>query len=99
MQDYLTGRFYLSPSLLYSVIRLLPHKQGYEVPVAGDWVTIAVVAERGPIKFSRAPVGVGHEDLDENNPKPKRKTETEPPPKAGKKYVNIKLVDFGARSS
>lgn len=127
VQEYLTGRFYLSPSRLYSAIRLHPNKQGYEVPVAGDWVTIAVVAERGPIKVSRAPVGIGREEDGDggglNNEeddlkqlvgdgsgrlkfeepkgpaKPKAKAKNGPPPKpSGKKYVNMKLIDFGARS-
>ncbi|KAJ6464289.1 hypothetical protein C8R47DRAFT_1326780 [Mycena vitilis] len=69
LQDHLRGRYYLSPSRLYSAVRLSPNKQGYDVPVAGDWITIAVVAERGPYKYSKAP---------------------------RKKYINIKLVDFGA---
>lgn len=121
MQEYLTGRFYLSPSRLYSVIRLLPNKQGFDVPVSGDWVTIAVVAERGEVKYSRAPVGIGREDDDatmdaegsnelisdgsgrfkfDDSIKPaKPKPKHPPPPKAsGKKYVNIKLIDFGSRS-
>ena len=120
MQAYLTGRYYLSPSRLYSSIRLLPSKQGYDVPVAGDWVTIAVVAERGPVKYSRAPIGIGKEDggdededalsklVDdgsgrfkfENPKKPKQRAKDNAPPKpSGKKYVNMKLIDFGARSS
>ncbi|KAI0298475.1 hypothetical protein B0F90DRAFT_1669056 [Multifurca ochricompacta] len=33
--------------------------QVYDVPVVGDWVTIAVVAERSPIRVSRAPVTFG----------------------------------------
>jgi minichromosome maintenance protein 10 len=110
IQEHLTGRYYLSPSRLYSAIRLLPNKQGYDVPVAGDWITIAVVAERGPIKFSRAPVGIGKDegnglpDDDERNApsnesaKPKGRRREEPPKSSGKKYVNIKLIDFGARS-
>ncbi|EJF55303.1 hypothetical protein DICSQDRAFT_176122, partial [Dichomitus squalens LYAD-421 SS1] len=61
-QDHLRGRYYLSPSKLYSVVRLLPNKQGYDVPVSGDWVTIAVVAERGKMKYTQAPVGVTHDD-------------------------------------
>ncbi|KAI0790960.1 hypothetical protein C8Q75DRAFT_758703 [Abortiporus biennis] len=121
-QDYLRGRYYLSPSKLYSVIRLLPNKQGYDVPVDGDWVTIAVIAERGPLKFSKAPVGVGKEDqghdeekddtlddlnnADANDKKPKpeynrfkgKAKESGPPKPTGKKYVNLKLVDFGCRS-
>lgn len=55
VQDHLTGRYFLPPSLLYSVVRLQPNKQAYEVPVEGDWVTIAVVAERGDVKFSTGP--------------------------------------------
>ncbi|KAF8181067.1 hypothetical protein BJ912DRAFT_1044739 [Pholiota molesta] len=64
--DYLRGRYYLSPSRLYSAIRLLPNKQGYDVPVPGDWITIGVVAERGPIKFTRAPVKIEREEGDES---------------------------------
>lgn len=37
------------------------------MPVPGDWVTIAVVAERGPIRFTRAPVGVGKDEEEEDN--------------------------------
>ncbi|KAI0346481.1 hypothetical protein BDW22DRAFT_1322999 [Trametopsis cervina] len=116
-QDYLRGRYYLSPSRLYSVIRLLPSKQGYDVPVEGDWVTIAVIAERGPMKYSKAPVGIGKEendDLPEDDvknlsldapvkPGPpyqrwKGKAKEEPPKPSGKRYVNLKLIDFGCRS-
>lgn len=91
--DYLRGRFYLSPSRLYSTIRLLPDNQGYDVPVPGDWVTVAVVAERGPIKFTRAPAAIEAEDGDK-----KRKGKFESEKSSGKKYINLKLIDFGARS-
>lgn len=77
----------------------------------GDWVTIAVVAERGPIKHTRAPVDIapgddgrasddeiggsksGHnrKKFDKSGPKGQTKPH-------GKKYVNMKLIDFGARS-
>ena len=89
------------------------------MPVAGDWVTIAVVAERGQVKVSKAPVGIGREEEGDVNDegsnelvgdgngrlsfeakksaKPKRK-DPMPHKPSGKKYVNIKLVDFGARS-
>lgn len=105
LQDHLRGRYYLPPSRLYSAIRLLPDKQGYDVPVPGDWITIAVVAERGPIKFSRAPVAVGIEEdgngiaqqEDVKGKKGKGKEEVTKP--SGKKYVNFKLIDFGSRSS
>ena len=95
--DYLRGRFYLSPSRLYSAIRLLPDKQGYDVPVPGDWITVAVVAERGPIKFTRAPVTIEAEDGDGKHKK--KKGVNEPEKSFGKKFVNLKLIDFGARSS
>jgi len=61
---------------------MLPNKSGYDVPVEGDWITIAVVAERGPVRTTRAPVDAAPSD---DGPR-------------GKKYVNMKLIDFGARS-
>ena len=75
----------------------------------GEWVTIAVVAERGPINQTRAPVGLEREEGDAtgHNGKPapgksntgKAKTTGAVPPKPlGKKYVNLKLIDFGCRS-
>ncbi|KAI3619756.1 dna replication protein [Moniliophthora roreri] len=104
LQDYLRGRYYLSPSRLYSSIRLLPDKQGYDVPVPGDWVTIAVVAERGPLKYASAPVGIRKDEDEEENKgkngkqdKGKEKEKEEHKSK-GKKYINFKLIDFGSRS-
>lgn len=52
LQDRLYGRYHLPPSLLYSVIRLSRDGATYDIPVDGDWVTIAVVAERGEIRVS-----------------------------------------------
>ncbi|KAG5642700.1 hypothetical protein DXG03_002302 [Asterophora parasitica] len=102
LQDHLRGRYYLSPTQLYSSVRLLPDKLGYDVPVPGDWITIAVVAERGPMRFSKAPVAVGREEGDEENKKErwkgKGKAQDETAKPTGKKYVNLKLIDFGARS-
>jgi minichromosome maintenance protein 10 len=74
--------------------------------VIGDWVTIAVVAERGPVKFSRAPVGIGPEDGSndaqrrgqDGKSRPKANGANDGPAPRGKKYVNIKLIDFGVRS-
>ena len=77
----------------------MPDKQGYDVPVPGDWITIAVVAERGPIKFTRAPVTIEAEDGDKKDKKKGRYGVNEPEKPSGKKYVNLKLIDFGARSS
>ncbi len=88
----MTGRYYLSPSRLYSCVRLTPDKHGYDVPVAGDWLTIAVVAERGPLSYTRAPVPLEPDDL---KGKGKQKAPTKP---SGKKYIVFKLVDLGSRS-
>ncbi|KAH9984300.1 hypothetical protein BJV77DRAFT_1072230 [Russula vinacea] len=79
LQAYMTGRYYISPSRLYSVLRAQPggaagaKGQVYDVPVVGDWVTIAVVAERSPVRVSRAPVAVGPgeaRDADDPDPTP-----------------------------
>ncbi|KAH8112086.1 hypothetical protein DFH11DRAFT_1609582 [Phellopilus nigrolimitatus] len=111
LQDHLFGRYFLPPSLLYSVVRLQPNKQAYEVPVEGDWVTIAVVAERGDVKFTSGPGNSAHgkrseeDGLDDGNGKDKKKRKKEEddedeenPRKGGKKYVHIKLIDLGHRS-
>ncbi|EJU00220.1 hypothetical protein DACRYDRAFT_117278 [Dacryopinax primogenitus] len=103
VRSYLTGRFYLPPSLLYSVVRLSSDKQGYDVPVSGDWVTIAVVAERGEVKLSRGAVRKDGEvaSSDEEGGKKKdwrareRKKLEEEEKGKGKKYITLKLVDFG----
>lgn len=52
VQEHLSGRYFLLPSLVYSVIRLSRDGATYDVPVEGDWVTIAVVVERGEIRIS-----------------------------------------------
>ena len=108
---------------MYSVIRLLPNKQGYDVPVCGDWLTIAVVAERGPMRYSKAPVGIPRDEKISNDEErmdalpaldapasgpaasgPSRPFQKRVKPQAdaakpsGKKYVNLKLIDFGCRS-
>jgi minichromosome maintenance protein 10 len=118
------GRTYISPSALYSIIRLQPNKQAYDVPVDGDFVLIAVVAERGPIRMSKAPVGIEREAEDEGacsddehvpvtslskDTKPWDKgkrgkgkntaMKDEPAARKSRKYVNLKLIDFGARSA
>lgn len=52
VQGHLDSRYYLPPTLLYSVIRLSRDGATYDLPVEGDWLTIAVVAERGEVKIS-----------------------------------------------
>lgn len=84
VQDHLTGRYFLPPSLLYSVARLTPDKQAYDIPVEGDWVTIGVVAERGDIKFTNPGPNGGKDDDDDDDNKGKRKEGKQLNPPAGK---------------
>ncbi|KAN0141784.1 hypothetical protein V8E53_000246 [Lactarius tabidus] len=114
LQAYMEGRYYVSPSKLYSIVRAYPgvgkgaRGQVYDVPVVGDWVTIAVVAERSPIRVSRAPVSLAQgeaRDADDPDPIPNpsvppphrssKSVNKDPPPRAGRKYVNLTLIDFG----
>lgn len=46
----MTSRYYLSPSRLYSVIRLSRDRQHYDVPLDSDWVTIAIVCGKSEIR-------------------------------------------------
>jgi minichromosome maintenance protein 10 len=113
LQDHLAGRYYLAPSLLYSVIRLSRDGATYDVPVEGDWITIAVVAERGAVKVSGAKEAVS-EDEDEET----RKLDVEEKVKQGdaplskeamarkrwikrrglRKYINLKLCALPPRN-
>ncbi|KAF8485480.1 hypothetical protein JB92DRAFT_2836875 [Gautieria morchelliformis] len=104
LQDHLRGRYYLSPSLIYSVIRPVPSNQGYDIPVPGDWVTIAVIAEMGPIKLTSTS-STTHNDDDvtpsnatDRKGKGKQKDDRDDKKMGGKKYMSLKLVDFGTRT-
>ncbi|KAL1408137.1 hypothetical protein Q8F55_004940 [Vanrija albida] len=99
VQDHLYGRYYLRPSDLYSVIRLSKDGATYDVPVEGDWVTIAVVAERGDIKVSgmREEKDDGVGDGVETKGKGKGK-EKEQRKRVPKKYISLKLVSLPPRS-
>ncbi|KAF5343131.1 hypothetical protein D9758_015213 [Tetrapyrgos nigripes] len=70
-------------------------------PPSCDWVTIAVVAERGPIKHGRAPVGVGKDEGEGKAKQRNRRNNTSEVDSGlqGKRYINMKLIDFGSRSS
>ncbi len=67
--------------------------------VCDDWVTVAVVAGRGPIKLSTVAVTIEADDEGrKTDAKGKGKQKQQPLKPSGKKYVNMKLVDFGSRS-
>lgn len=86
--EYLRGRYYLSPSKLYSVVRPAANRQGYDVPVEGEWVTVAVVATKGDIRISHSTRAIADDEGDS-------KSKDGPSPK---KNVTYKLVDFGTAS-
>jgi minichromosome maintenance protein 10 len=76
---------------LYSIARPSKNRQGYDIPVEAEWVTIAVVAERGDIKLQNGSIRTK-----EKEEKAAKDTggETERPT-GPKKYVTIRLVDLG----
>ncbi|KDN49640.1 hypothetical protein RSAG8_01705, partial [Rhizoctonia solani AG-8 WAC10335] len=106
-QDFMYGRVYLSPSKLYSVVRLSPDRSGYDVPVEGDWVTIAVIAERGQVQVSKRGNRGGPQGKKDNkstsgpgdqNTIQDDDEDSRPAPRE-KKYIRLLLVDFGHRAS
>lgn len=96
VQDCLYGRHYLRPSQIYSVARLSRDGQTYDIPVDGDWVTIAVVAERSDVRVSGtrdASDGEDEEDGEQDHKKKGKKKERPP-----RKYINLKLVALPPRT-
>ena len=93
------------------------------MPVCGDWLIVAVVAERGKMKYTQAPAAVSRDDkvqkgddedrmdalpeLDPSAPtkagpsrpfQKRQKPTDEGAKPGGKKYINLRLIDFGCRS-
>lgn len=93
LEDLLYGRYYLRPSQLYSLGRLSKDKQTYDVPVEGDWVTIAAVAERSEVRISNAKT-FSDDEIEEEEGKVKREKKSRAP----KKYISIKLVALPPRN-
>ena len=82
LSDYMSGRYYISPSILYSIATLSPSKEAYEIPVDRDWVTIAVIAHREDVRLSNPSSRNGEDTTQDGRPK-------------NSKYIKIRLVDFG----
>ncbi|CAE6468769.1 unnamed protein product [Rhizoctonia solani] len=103
-QEFMYGRTYLSPSKLYSVARLSPDRSAYDVPVEGDWVTIAVIAERGQVQVSKRGNRGGQQgkkgdkSAGGQNTNEDEDEDSRPAPRE-KKYMRLLLVDFGHRVS
>lgn len=102
LQEFLRARYFVPPSQLYSVVRPDKYRTGYDVMVEGDWVTIAVVAERGQIMSSKSQAKHDEDDsLMEEGDGPKRpnnRPKKPPGAREGKKYTKLTLVDFGHQS-
>ncbi|ORX36122.1 hypothetical protein BD324DRAFT_652025 [Kockovaella imperatae] len=105
LQDQLRGRYFLPPSLLYSVIRLSRDGATYDVPVEGDWVTIAIVAERSQVRVSGAKEGPGSDSDDDAKQGDKEKSRVQKDKskwqkrRGPRKYVNLKLVSLPSRAA
>ncbi|KAG8831168.1 hypothetical protein FRC17_003554 [Serendipita sp. 399] len=102
VSDFMRGRYYLSPSLIYSLARPSTNRQGYELPVDSEWVTIAVVAERGDIKISQGSIRSTTPEKSEKGKEKAAKEEgaAEEERRVGpKKYTTVRLIDFGTASS
>lgn len=106
LQDHFDGRFHVSPSLLYSVIRLSRDGTAYDLPLEGDWITIAVVAEQnGPIRTTKpGPQMVDREnavdeDGDENGGVGRGGRLKKKPAIGPRKFVSYKLVSLPQRGN
>src|SRR5258708_7848764 len=82
LSDYMSGRYYISPSTLYSIATLSPSKEVYQVPVEGDWVIIAVIAHREDVRLSSSSSRNDGGGSDHG-------------PLKASKYIKFRLVDFG----
>ena len=53
VQNQLADRYVLSPSQIYSIMRLSTDKQHYTIPVDAGWAVIGVVCHKGEIKMTQ----------------------------------------------
>lgn len=67
LQEHLSDRFYVPPSLLYSIVDPSRDGTAFTVPLDGDWVTIAVVAEQlGSVRSTKGGPAMGKEEDEES---------------------------------
>ncbi|KAJ9125022.1 hypothetical protein QFC24_002956 [Naganishia onofrii] len=85
VQELMTSRYYLSPSRLYSVIRLSKDRQHFDVPLDSDWVTVAIVCGKSELKSINTGTGrTIHKDDSEEDEDQDQK------PKASKHKTKVK---------
>jgi minichromosome maintenance protein 10 len=111
LQSHLSDRFHVPPSILYSIIRLSRDGTFYDIPLSGDWITIAVVAEQnGGVRTTKGGPAIGNEasdddELDEPSISSLSATASGKGQQASKKkggprkFVSFKLVSLPTRSS
>jgi minichromosome maintenance protein 10 len=95
------------------VIRLSRDGATYDLPVDGDWLTIAVVAERGEVKISGTKNTSKNDDDSDDGEEPtdssltkdgktkfdfKKKGKPEYKKRPPRKYINLKLCSLPPRS-
>ncbi|KAJ9104557.1 hypothetical protein QFC21_002055 [Naganishia friedmannii] len=115
VQEVMTSRYYLSPSRLYSVIRLSKDRQHYDVPLDSDWVTVAIVCGKSELKSINTGTGRttqkdDSQDDEEQDQKPnsiKGKTKVKGEPGEGlqnvkkktRKFVTLRLCSLPTKTS
>ncbi|KAH8917088.1 zf-primase-domain-containing protein [Atractiella rhizophila] len=52
LQDLLAGRYIITPELVYSVARPVNGSNQWDVPVAGDFVVLGVIAEKSDVRMT-----------------------------------------------
>lgn len=112
VQDLIRGRYFMRPPKVYSVARLSRDGATYDIPVEGDWVTIAVVAERGDIRVSGTRNAKSDDEDDDDDdgcdgdsrgPQDRKGKKQGKQGQGGKKkkprkYINLKLVALPPRN-
>jgi len=87
LQEHLSDRFYVPPSVLYSIVDPSRDGTAFTVPLDGDWVTIAVVAEQmGPVRTTKGGPAMGKEadsSGDEQGPQQQQQQQQPAKGKAG----------------
>jgi hypothetical protein len=71
IQSHLTGRYIVSPSALYSIVRK-GKGNDWDVPVEGDWVCIGVLADKGETRWTKGGRGEKWKELDGEEEKKER---------------------------
>ncbi|KAJ7799774.1 hypothetical protein B0H14DRAFT_3114040 [Mycena olivaceomarginata] len=89
IQDHLRGRYYLSPSRLYSAVAFSRTSKDMTSPSRATGSPSRSWLRRGPLQIQQ---GAGGDHPGRGRPQGKGQSAAQN--RAGKKFINIKLVDF-----